>query len=118
MTDTSIEVIVRFRVKPGNLELYKQAMDFILSTAEAKEPYVLEYNVYKNAESAYTQYERYADEAALHRHLEGTMESQIKWAKAIEIEQVIVLGDMSEHFWNLYGSENTHGYSLFRKIKR
>ena len=118
MRNDSIDVIVRFRVKPGKLELYKEAVDFILSTAEAKEPYVLEYNIYKNAEGVYTQYERYADEAALHRHLEGTMESQINWAKAIEIEQVIVLGDMSEHFWNLYGSENTHGYSLFRKIKR
>ena len=46
------------------------------------------------------------------------MESQIKWAEAIEIDQVIILGDMSERFWNLYGNENTHGYSLFRKIKR
>jgi hypothetical protein len=46
------------------------------------------------------------------------MDGQIKWAEATEIEQVIILGDMSEHFWNLYGSENTHGYSLFRKIKR
>jgi len=42
MTNTLINVIVRFRVKPSKLELYKQAMDFILSTAEAKEPYVLE----------------------------------------------------------------------------
>ena len=111
-------MIVRFRVKPGKLELYNQAMDFILSTAEAKEPYVLEYNIYKNAEGVYTQYERYADEAALHRHLEVTMDGQIKWAEATEIEQVIILGDMSEQFWNLYGNENTHGYSLFRKIKR
>ena len=46
------------------------------------------------------------------------MDGQSKWAEAIEIEQVIILGDMSERFWNLYGSENTHGYSLFRKIKR
>ena len=35
MTNDSIDVIVRFRVKPGKLEVYKQAMDFILSTAEA-----------------------------------------------------------------------------------
>ena len=118
MTNNLIDVIVRFRVKPGKLELYKQAIDFILPIAETKEPYVLEYNIYKNAEGVYTQYERYADEAALHRHLEGTMDGQTKWAEAIEIEQVIILGDMSEHFWNLYGSENTHGYSLFRKIKR
>ena len=118
MTNDSIDVIVPFRVKPGKLEVYKQAMDFILSTAEAKEPYVLEYDIYKNAEGVYTQYERYADEAALHRHLKGTMDGQTKWAEAIEIEEVIVLGDMSEHFWNLYGSENSHGYSLFRKIKR
>ena len=93
-------------------------MDFILSTAEAKEPYVLEYNIYNNAEGVYTQYERYADEAALHRHLEGTMDSQTKWAEAVKIEQVIILGDMSERFWNLYGNENTRGYSLFRKIDR
>ena len=118
MTNNSIDVIVRFRVKPGKLELYKQATDFILSTAEAKEPHVLEYSIYKNAEAVYTQYERYADEAALHRHLEGTMDGQTKWAEAIEIEQVIILGDMSERFWNLYGNENTHGYSLLRKIKR
>ena len=118
MTNNSIDVIVRFRVKPRKLELYKQAIDFILPTAEAKEPYVLEYNIYKNAEGVYTQYERYTDEAALHRHLEGTMDSQIKWAEAVEIEQVIVLGDMSERFWNLYGNENTHGYSFVRKIKR
>lgn len=118
MTNYSIDVIVRFRVKPGKLELYKQATDFILSTAEAKQPYVLEYDIYKNAEGVYTQYERYADETALHRHLEGTMEGQIKWSDATEIEQVIILGDMSERFWNLYGSEKTRGYSLFRKIKR
>ena len=118
MTNNPIEVIVRFRVKPGKLELYKQAMDFILSTAETKEQYVLEYNIYKNAEGVYTQFERYADEAALHRHLEVTMDRQIKWAEATSVEQVIALGDMSEHFWNLYGSDHTHGYSLFRKIKR
>ena len=118
MTINPIDVIVRFRVKPGNLELYKQAIDLILPIAEAKEPYVLEYNIYKNAEGVYTQYERYTDEAALHRHLEVTMDGQIKWAEATEIEQVIILGDMSEHFWNLYGNENTHGYSLIKKIKR
>ena len=118
MTNNLIDVIVRFRVKPGKLELYNQATDFILSTAETKEPYVLEYNIYKNEEGVCTQYERYADEAALHRHREGTMDIQIKWAEAIEIDQVIILGDMSERFWNLYGNENTHGYSLFRKIKR
>ena len=116
MTNDSIDVIVRFRVKPNKLELYKEAMDFILSTAEARKPYVLDFNIYKKC--VYTQYERYADEAALHRHLEGTMESQIKWAEAIEIEQVIILGAMSERFWNLYGSEKTHGYSLFKKIER
>ena len=87
MTINPIDVIVRFRVKPGNLELYKQAIDLILPIAEAKEPYVLEYNIYKNAEGVYTQYERYTDEAALHRHLEVTMDGQIKWAEAIEIEQ-------------------------------
>ena len=118
MTNNLIDVIVRFRVKPGKLELYKQAIDFILPIAEAKEPYVLEYNIYKNAEGVYTQYERYADEAALHRHLEFTKDGQIKWAEAAEIEQVIILGDMSERFWNLYGSEKTHGYSLFKRIKR
>ena len=118
MTNNPVNVIVRFRVKPGKLELYKEAMDFILSTAEAKEPYVHEYNIYKNAEGVYTQLERFADEAGLHHHLEVTMEGQAKWVEAAEIEQVIILGEMSEHFWNLYGSENTHGYSLFRKIKR
>ena len=118
MTNNPIDVMVRFRVKPGKLELYKQAIDFILPITEAKESYVLEYKIYKNAEGVYTQYERYADEAALHRHMEVTMDGQTKLAEAIEIEQVIILGDMSDHFWNLYGSENTHGYSLFRKIKR
>jgi hypothetical protein len=38
---------------------------------------------------------------ALHRHLEVTIDGQTKWAEATSIEQVIVLGDMSEHFWNL-----------------
>jgi quinol monooxygenase YgiN len=118
MTNNPIDVVFRFRVKPDKLELYKQAIDLILPIAEAKEPYVLEYKIYKNAEGVYTQHERFADEAALHRHLEVTMDGQIKWAEATEIEQVIVLGDMSERFWNLYGNENTHGYSLFRKIKR
>ena len=118
MTNNPIDVIFWFRVKPGKLELYKQAIDFILPITEAKESYVLEYTIYQNAEGVYTQHERFADEAALHRHLEVTTDGQIKWAEATSIEQVIILGDMSEHFWNLYGSENTHGYSLFRKIKR
>jgi quinol monooxygenase YgiN len=118
MMNNPIDVIFWFRVKPDKLELYKQAIDFILPITEAKESYVLEYKIYKNAEGVYTQHERFADEAALHRHLEVTMDGQIKWAEATEIEQVIILGDMSEHFWNLYGNENTHGYSLFRKIKR
>ena len=118
MTNSPIDVVLRFRVKPDKLELYKQAIDFILPIIEAKESYVLEYKIYKNTEGVYTQHERFVDEAALHRHLEVTMDGQIKWAEATEIEQVIILGDMSEHFWNLYGNENTHGYSLFRKIKR
>jgi quinol monooxygenase YgiN len=78
MTNNPIDVIFRFRVKPGKLELYKQAIDFILPITEAKESYVLEYEIYKNAEGIYTQHERFADEAALHRHLEVTMDGQIK----------------------------------------
>jgi hypothetical protein len=31
---------------------------------------------------------------------------------------MIILGEMRERFWNLYGSEETHGYSLFKRIKR
>ena len=115
MTNNPIDVVFRFRVKPDKLELYKQAIDLVLPITEARESYVLEYEIYENAEGVYTQHERFADEAALHRHLEVTMDGQIKWAEATEVEQVIILGDMSKHFWNLYGNENTHGYSLFRK---
>ena len=41
MVNNPIDVIFWFRVKPDKLELYKQAIDFILPITEAKESYAL-----------------------------------------------------------------------------
>lgn len=52
------------------------------------------------------------------RHLEATAEGQKQWAEATEVEEVNVLGDASDRFWDLFGSPRTHAYSPFRKVKR
>ncbi|RKE07927.1 putative quinol monooxygenase [Catellatospora citrea] len=113
-----IDVVFRFRVKPGKQEQYQKAIDYILPITEAKEPYVLEYNIYNNIEGVFTQHERYADEAALHRHMELTAQGQQDWAEAIELEDVVVLGEMSDKFWSLYGGPHAHGFQEFRRVAR
>ncbi|MFE7712355.1 putative quinol monooxygenase [Streptomyces sp. NPDC057486] len=118
MSNGQLDLVFRFRVKPGKLEQFQKAIDHILPITEEKEPYVLEYNIYKNAEGVYTQHERYADEDAMFRHLEATAEGQKEWAEATEVEEVNVLGDASDRFWDLFGSPRTHAYSPFRNVKR
>lgn len=118
MATNAIDIVFRFKVKAGEEERYQRAIDSILPITEEQEPYVLEYEIYRDADGVYTQHERYADEDAVHRHMEVTAPGQADWAAATDLEQVIVLGDMSEKFWNLYGGPHAKGYSPFRKIKR
>lgn len=108
----------RFRVKPGKLEQFQKSIDHILPIVEEKEPHVLAYNIYKNAEGVYTQHERYVDKDAMWRHMEATAEGQKEWAEATEVEEVNVLGEASDRFCDLFGSPRTHSYAAFRKVRR
>ncbi|MFF4350907.1 hypothetical protein [Streptomyces sp. NPDC001530] len=55
---------------------------------------------------------------AMFRHLEATAQGQQDWAEATEVEEVNVLGDASDKFWDLFCGPRTHAYSLFRNVKR
>src|SRR5262245_41385223 len=92
MTRDRVDLVFTFRVKPDEQDLYERAIDALLPVTERDEPYVLEYEIYRDAEDLYTQHERYVDEDAMFRHLEVTEAAQVDWAEATDVQQVFVLG--------------------------
>lgn len=118
MSNGELDLVFHFRVKPGMEDRYQQAMDRMLPVIEVQEPYVLAYNIYRNGDGLYTQHERYVDEDAMWRHLEVTAQGQEEWAAATAVEDVTVLGDVSEKFWEVFGAHGPRGFSAFRKVAR
>ena len=50
MSDTSIELVVRFSIKPGNLEAFRAKVKEIATAVEAEEPSTVAYTTYVDPE--------------------------------------------------------------------
>jgi quinol monooxygenase YgiN len=109
MSNGTIDLFFRFRVKPGKQDQYQKAIDHIVSITEEQEPYVLAYEIYRDDDGVYAQHERYVDEDAMFRHLEVTATGQQDWAESTDVLEVFVLGDATERFWNQFGGPHAHG---------
>ncbi|MEV7388690.1 MULTISPECIES: antibiotic biosynthesis monooxygenase [unclassified Streptomyces] len=118
MSKGTFDLVFRFHLKPGMEERYEKATTYILERTQ-EEPYVLEYSIHRSADGAsYTQHERYADEEAMWRHLEVTQQGQAEWAEATQVEEVNVLGEPSERFWDTFGGNGPRVFAPFRKVNR
>src|SRR5262249_13536219 len=103
MTNHQVDLVFRFRVKPGKEDVYQQAIDHILPVTEQHEPDVLAYDIFRDDEGVYAQHEQYVDEDAMFRHLELTAPGQQDWAESTEVLDVLVLGAVTERFWSQFG---------------
>ncbi|MBL9109763.1 MAG: antibiotic biosynthesis monooxygenase [Myxococcales bacterium] len=50
MSDTSIDLVVRFSIKPGKLEAFRAKVQEIAAAVEAEEPQTVAYTTYVDAE--------------------------------------------------------------------
>jgi quinol monooxygenase YgiN len=118
MSDTQIDLVFRFRVRPGKEDLYQRSIDHIVPITETEEPYVLAYDIFRDDNGLYAQHECYVDEEAMFRHLERTAVGQKEWAEATDVIDVLVLGAAGDRFWETFGGPLAHGFPLFRKAAR
>ncbi|MGV9867533.1 putative quinol monooxygenase [Rhodococcus koreensis] len=118
MSNTQLDLVFRFTVKPGKEELYQKAIDHIVPITETEEPYVLAYDIFRSEDGVYAQHESYVDEDAMFRHMERTATGQKDWAEAAEVIEVLVLGTTTERFWNEVANPAASAYPLFRKAAR
>ncbi|WP_249998602.1 antibiotic biosynthesis monooxygenase [Actinoplanes sp. M2I2] len=113
-----VDLIFRYRIKDGEQDRFEQYLDKVVGVTEAEEPYVLEYHIYMQADGTVLQHERYADEDAIYRHLHVTAEGQADWAAATELLDIMVVGRLSQAFWDAYDSPVVSRYRRFREIAR
>jgi quinol monooxygenase YgiN len=113
-----VDLIFRYRVKEDQRERFEQYLAKVVPVTESQEPYVLEYHIFRREDGTFLQHERYADEAAIHRHLEVTAEGQADWAAATELLDLMAVGELSQDFWDAYDSPLVSKYHRFREAAR
>lgn len=117
-TATQVDLYFTYRVKDGHQARFDHYLELVPPVTEEKEPYVLEYEIFRQTDGSYLQHERYADEAAMIRHLQVTAEGQSAWAEATELLQLMAVGQLSEQYWNSYGGPKMAAYQRFREVAR
>ncbi len=85
---------------------------------EADEPYMLEYEIYKNADGIYVQHEVYADGAALSKHFNLTAEGQADFAAATDLINLVALGDPPADWFDTHQIPRSAAHSKFRSVAR
>ena len=89
-----IAFIFSFKVAPENEEAYQKMLAETLKITK-NETGTLMYEVFKDENSLYCQYERYADEEAVMQHVQRTHIQLQQWFELTEIQQIITLGNIS-----------------------
>lgn len=113
-----VDLIFRYRIKPGQEERFQAYLDKVLSVTEAQEPYVLEYQIFRQADGSYLQHERYESEEAVARHLALTAEGQADFHAAAEIIDVMAVGELKQSFWDQFDGPQFFRYARFREVAR
>jgi quinol monooxygenase YgiN len=113
-----VDLIFRYRVKDGEQERFEQYLEKVLPVTESQEPYVLEYHIFRQEDGTFLQHERYADEAAIYRHMQVTAEGQADWAAAADLLDLMAVGELSQGFWDAFDSPVVSKYRRFREASR
>jgi quinol monooxygenase YgiN len=114
--DSAITLIFSYRVTDE--KRFRDYLQKVLPVTEADEPYMLEYEIYKNAEGIYIQHEVYADADALSKHFKLTAEGQADWAAATDLINLVALGDPPADWFETHQIPRSTAYSKFRSVAR
>jgi hypothetical protein len=114
--DTAITLIFSYRV--SDEQRFQDYLDKVFPVTEADEPYMLEYEIYKNDDGVYTQHEVYLDGDALTKHFELTAEGQADWAAATEFINLVALGSPPEDWFATHNIPRNVAFAKFRSVAR
>lgn len=94
MSDTSLQIVVRFAIKEGKLEAFRAKSLEIAQAAEAEEPQTAAYTTYVDAEGkTAVLVERYASSAAFLAHFRHTGPSLGPLLELAPATEVLTLGE-------------------------
>jgi quinol monooxygenase YgiN len=113
---TAIDALFNYRIKPGMEDRYQAYLDKVLLVTEAKEPYVLGYEIFRGDDGTYFQHERYENEDAVWKHMELTAAAQEDFAASTDMLSISMLGELSQKFRDAFGIGIS--YTPFRQITR
>jgi quinol monooxygenase YgiN len=117
MTD-SAQVDLFFRYTVTDDDGFQQYLDNSVPITEKDEPWVLEYNIHRGADGVVFQHERYADEAAIHKHMALTAEWQELHAASTKYIDIRVVGPVSDEFKAALVDYNPTFWNRFRAVER
>lgn len=84
----AVDALFGYRIKPGMEDRFQAYLDKVLPVTEAREPYVLAYEIFQGDNGTFFQHERYENEEALWKHMELTAEAQEDFNAAAELESM------------------------------
>jgi hypothetical protein len=90
----------------------------VLPVTESQEPYVLEDHVFRQEDGTFLRHERYADEAAIYRHMQVTAEGQADRAAATDLLDLVAAGELGQGFRDAFDSPVVSRYRRFREASR
>ncbi len=94
MSDTSLQIVVRFAIKDGNLEAFRAKCREIAHAVEAEEPETAAYTTYVDAEGkTAVLVERYASSAAFLAHFRRTGPSLGPLLELAPATEILTLGE-------------------------
>ena len=115
---TTLDFIFTFRVKEGKEAEFDALTSQQLVVTTEKDPGVLIYNIFRNADGSYCQFERYKDSGALAAHMRNTADLLTRWYGMTEITQMIVLGDIDDTVKPLLENIEHRHFGVFKFLDR
>lgn len=117
-TSTRVDLLFTYRIKDGQEKRFQDYLDMVPPLTGTREPYVLEYELFRRPDGIFLQHERYEDEDAISKHLEVTAEGQKAWGEATELLSLDVIGDLSQKYWDGVDFPGVTSYQRFQTIAR
>lgn len=112
------QIDLHFRYRITDEARFADYLAIVLPLTEHDEPYVLEYEIARDADGLVLQHERYQNEAAIAKHLEVTAEGQKAWGESTELLDIRFVGDLSEEFRATIDAPQATWWTPFRALQR
>jgi quinol monooxygenase YgiN len=93
--EEALVFIFSFKVKPENQKRYDEVRKQQFQITEGEEG-TLQYEVFRDENGVYCQFEQYANEQALFTHVQNTSKQLQEWMQLTEPIQTIALGNVSD----------------------